>query len=61
MKILIICSKSFYKDIEKIKNELEELGHEVFLPNCYDSPETEDRYRNLGKEEHAKFKSEMFC
>ena len=35
MKILIICSKVFYKDIEPIKEKLESMGHVVELPNSY--------------------------
>ena len=49
MKLLIICSKQFYSKIDKIKIVLEKRGIEVFLPNCYDDPKTEDRMRNLGK------------
>ena len=60
MKILIICSKSFYKDIEVIKNKLEDIGHEIFLPNCYDDPETENKMRKLGGREHREFKARMF-
>jgi hypothetical protein len=59
MKIFIICSKSFYNKIPKIKKDLEKNGHIITLPNCYDNPQAEDKYRNMGKEEHAKFKSEM--
>ena len=57
MRIFIICSKSFYNRIEKIKNDLESLGHSITLPNCYDCPETEDMYR--GKVEHARWKASM--
>lgn len=32
----------------------------MHLPNCFDDPDTENRIRVLGKEEHQKFKSEMF-
>ena len=39
MKILIICSKVFYKDIAEIKQKLEGLGHGVELPNSYDYPQ----------------------
>jgi len=60
MKLLIICSKQFYSKIDKIKIALEKRGIEVFLPNCYDDPKTEDRMRNLGKKEHQEFKSKMF-
>lgn len=60
MKILIICSKKFYSKIEEVKKILEEKDIEVFLPNCYDDPTTEQRMWDLGKEEHQKFKAKMF-
>lgn len=57
MKIFIICSKAFYDRIPKIKEELEQKGHIVTLPNCYDHPETESKYR--GTIEHASWKASM--
>ena len=60
MKILIICSKKFYSKIEEVKKILEEKNNEVFLPNCYDDPATEQRMWDLGKEEHQKFKAKMY-
>lgn len=60
MKILIICSKNFYSKIEEVKNILESKNIEVYLPNCYNDPKTEERMWNLGKREHQKFKSEMY-
>ena len=60
MKILVICSKNFYSKIEEVKKILEEENIEVFLPNCYDDPTTEQRMWDLGKEEHQKFKAKMF-
>ncbi len=60
MKILIICSKNFYARIASIKAELETKNIEVFLPNCYDNPSTEDEMWQLGKEEHQKFKARMY-
>ncbi len=59
MKIFIICSKKFYNRIPEIESELKELGHELTMPNCYDKPETEAGYKNLGRAEHSKWKSEM--
>ena len=58
MKILLICSKAFYGKLTEYKIELEKLGHEVFLPNCHDCPETEAKYR--GTPEHHIFKAKMF-
>ena len=60
MKILIICSKKFYNRIAKIKEKLENNGHIVYLPNCYDAPNTEDKMRELGYDEHKEFKAKMF-
>ena len=60
MKVLVICSKKFYSDILNIKEQLEKNGIEVFLPNCYDDPNTEEKMWNLGKEEHQKVKAEMY-
>lgn len=60
MKILIICSKQFYARIEGIKKELEKKDIEVYLPNCYDNPEMEEKMWNLGKKEHQEFKAKMY-
>jgi hypothetical protein len=60
MKILIICSKSFYKQINPIKQELEKKGHFVELPNEYDTPESEDEQWKKGEIEHADFKAKMY-
>ncbi len=61
MKIFVICSKKFYEKIPKIKEVLEVKGHVVTLPNGYDNPADEDRYRNSGSFEHAKWKAGMFA
>ena len=60
MKVFIICSKKFYSKIEEIKKYLENKNVEVFLPNCYDDPNTEQRMWDLGKDAHQKFKEEMY-
>lgn len=60
MKILIICSKAFYKDIALIKEKLEEMGHTVELPNSYYEPEAEKKSWELWEKEHAEFKARMF-
>lgn len=57
MKILLICSKTFYDKIANIKPVLEQNNHEIYLPNCYDAPETEAKYR--GTPEHAAWKAKM--
>ena len=59
MKIFLICSKRFYGHLPEVEAKLKALGHKITMPNCFDRPETEDKYRSLGTEEHAKWKSEM--
>ena len=59
-KIFVICSKAFYKDIQPIKEKLEENVCEVFLPHTYENPNAENEWYAKGKEEHAKMKGEMF-
>lgn len=59
MKIFIICSKAFYSDIPPIKKLLDEAGHEVTLPNSYDNPTAEARYKEKGDTEHAEWKASM--
>lgn len=58
MKILLICSKAFYDKLNYYKSSLEKLGHEVYMPNCHDAPETEAKYR--GTPEHHIFKAKMY-
>ena len=58
MKILLICSKSFYGKLQDYKQKLENLGHKVFMPNFWNAPETEAKYR--GTPEHHIFKAKMF-
>jgi len=41
MKVFIICSKSFYKEIDRIKQKLESKGCEVILPILYNTPNAE--------------------
>ena len=60
MKVLIICSKQFYSKIEEIKEILKNRNIDVFLPNCYDDPSTEERMWKLGKKEHQEFKAKMY-
>ena len=58
MRVFVICSKAFYEKIPTIKEKLEQNGHTIILPNCYDCPETEAKYR--GTKDHASWKGKMF-
>ena len=58
MKIFIISSKNFYDNIPDIQKTLEKNGHIITLPNCFKDPATEGRFRDLGREEHSKWKAE---
>jgi hypothetical protein len=60
MKILIICSRTFYQKVPQIKEVLEKQGHIVELPNSYDDPDAEQKSYNLGGNEHSKFKKKMY-
>jgi len=60
MRLLIICSKAFYKDIEPIKGKLEQIGHTVELPNSYYEPDVEKKSWELGDKAHSEFKARMF-
>lgn len=59
MKVFLICSKRFYDQIPAIKLELEKAGHILTMPNCYEDPNTEEKYKAMGKEAHSKWKGEM--
>ena len=60
LKIFIICSKAFYKDIAPIKEKLEQNGHIVELPNSYYEPDAEKKSWDLGEKAHSEFKARMF-
>ncbi len=59
MKLFIACSKHFYQRIPEIKTQLEELGHQVSLPNSYHEPMKEEEMKAKGLESHVQWKSEM--
>lgn len=61
MKVFIVCSKWNYGFIPAVKNDLEQLGHEVILPNYYDDPMVEERIKKFGStKEHEEFCSLSF-
>lgn len=60
MKIFIICSKKFYSRISELENKLIKMGHIPFMPNCYDEPDAEEKFKRVGEYEHQKFKARMY-
>jgi len=60
MKILIVCSTSFYDRIKPIKEELENKNYKVILPNCYDEPVTNEDNKKMSHEEYVNFFKEMY-
>jgi len=61
MKIFLVCSKRFYDRVAPIAAQLEEAGHVVALPNSYDDPHIEARYRALGDAKHGAWKAGMIA
>ena len=59
MKILIVCSTSFYDRIEEIKKKLVSKGLDVILPNCYEEPVTNEDNKKMNDNEYFKFFKEM--
>jgi len=59
MKIFLACSKHFYNKIPPIEKKLKIMGHKITLPNSYEEPFAEERLKEVGKDEHIKFKQEM--
>lgn len=55
---MIVCSKAFYHRIPAIQKTLEDRGHVVHLPNCFDQPQIEDTYR--GTHGYSQWKASMF-
>ena len=59
MKIFICTSKHNYGYVDKIKKELEEMGHVITAPNSYDNPMKEEEIKERGTEEHRVWKSKI--
>ena len=60
MKILAVCSTSFYDRIKPIKAELEAKGHKLYMPNCYDEPVTNDDNKKMSEKEYHAFFKKMY-
>jgi hypothetical protein len=59
MKIMICSSRHLYDQVNEIKNKLQEIGHDITLPNCFEEPLKEERMKETSEEDHIKFKQEM--
>ena len=57
MKIAVACDHGGLNLKKAVIAYVEKLGHEVFMPNCWDCPETEAKYRNTS--EHSAWKAKM--
>ena len=60
MKILLICSTTFYDKIPSIKEQLEEKGHTLVMPNCYDEPVTNEDNKKMSNDEYIAFFKRMY-
>lgn len=60
MKVLIVCSTSFYDKIENIADILRKNGHDIVMPNCYDDPVTSEDNQKKSDEEYFAFFKEMY-
>ncbi len=55
MKIFIICSKHHYHKVPEIKEDLENKGHIVTLPNSFEDPMLELRILEADKKAHSEW------
>lgn len=60
MKIFIICSKHHYHKVDEIKKILEENGHIITLPNCFEDPMFELRLLESDKKAHGEWVSKAW-
>lgn len=60
MKIMIICSTSFYDKIKLVEEELIGYGHTLIMPNNYDSPVTSEDHETKTEEEYIQFFQEQY-
>ncbi len=61
MRIFIICSKAFYEQVPNIQKQLEQMGHDITLPNSIDNPGKEGEMRSQSREVHSSWKRERFA
>ncbi len=59
MKIFIVCSRYLYSNVPRIKEMLENSGHEITLPNNYEAPSTENSLKEKDYEYYTKWKAQM--
>ena len=59
MKIFICASKHNYSYVDRIKKELEGMGHITTVPNSYDNPMKEEELKKEGTDKHREWKAKM--
>ena len=59
MKIFLCCSRYLYPKIPPIREQLENAGHLITLPNSYDNPGKEEAMKLEGAQAHVQWKSGM--
>ncbi len=59
MKLFVICSKHFYHKLPETIAFLEQQGHQITPPNCYDDPFKEEEMKLVSKEAHSQWKGAM--
>ncbi|MDP3986753.1 MAG: hypothetical protein Q8P81_00835 [Nanoarchaeota archaeon] len=60
MRLFLTASKHAYDLLPPIISGLEDFGHVVTLPNCFDDVGMEERMARMGEVEHREFKERMF-
>ena len=60
MKVLVVCSTSFYSKVDEVKKGLEKNGHIIYTPNCYDDPVTNDDNKLMDDQEYLDFFRSMY-
>ena len=59
MKLFIVCSKHFYKEIPPIASDLERFDHVISLSNSFHVPLQKERKKEMGLEKHVQWKAAM--
>jgi hypothetical protein len=61
MKIFLVVSRTFYKEVHNVKTRLEELGHEVIVPILYGNLIADEVAHAAGAEKYAEFRRKVIA